>query len=128
MITKREVLKAFAETGNCSENLNCSECPYRQRCFKLLAVIRKIGARKLLKMFPKKREFDTDKILTCITADKAKVGMRGYFGDTITLLKERFQDKPHLLTEIRDEDFAHRFVNENNTNFSLFYPIEEVEE
>ena len=132
MKTKREILKSFALNGTC-EGISCSLCPYDKtkectECLLLSDNLIRIGAKAILRMFPEKREFDIDKILTCVTADKAKVGMRGYFGDTITLLKERFQDKPHLLTEIRDEDFAHRFVNEYNTNFSLFYPVDEVEE
>lgn len=128
-MTKREVLKAYAETGDCPECIDCTDCAYKKRCFKLQTIFRKIGARKLLKMFPEKREFDKSKILTCVTADQAKAGMKGYFASCISDLKYHFdyKNKTHLLTGIRDESFNYRFIKDNSSCYALFYPIDEAE-
>lgn len=132
MKNKREVLKSFAETGVCQSDLDCIDCPYKRRCNKLLTIIKKIGARKLLKMFPEipeKRVFDKSKILTCVTADQAKVGMKGYFGDSIKYLREYFDENNIAeLKSIRDETYCERFESKENIYWCLFYPIDEVEE
>lgn len=132
MITKREVLEQFAEKGHCA-GIPCSECSYAKICGvgnKTMVKIRlqKIGAMTILRMFPEKREFDPDKILTCVTADKAKVGMRGYFADNLVGLEECFEEKDiRTLTEIKDESYGIRF-REKIDSWALFYPIDEVEE
>jgi hypothetical protein len=60
MKTKREILEEFAKNGDC-ENINCrEECPYciGDKCLDL--DLRKIGAIAILRMFPEKREFDSN--------------------------------------------------------------------
>ena len=131
MKTKREVLKVIAENGYC-RNIPCSECPYdKKSCPKyhdLHTRLIKIGAKALLRMFPEKREFDSDKILTCITADKAKVGMKGYFGDDLVELKSNFKGNIiHILLGVCGENCTYRFKSEH-LEYALFYPIDEVEE
>lgn len=34
-MTRREVLKSYAKTGSCPVDLDCTDCPYRQKCDKL---------------------------------------------------------------------------------------------
>lgn len=132
MITKREILEQFAEKGHCA-GIPCSECSYAKICGvdnkpMLKIRLQKIGAMTILRMFPEKREFDPDKILTCVTADKAKVGMRGYFADNLVGLETRFEEKDiRTLTEIKDESYGIRF-REKIDSWALFYPIDEVEE
>lgn len=132
MITKREVLEEFAKNGDC-ENINCrEECPYyfSDKCIDLY--LRKIGAMAILRMFPKKLEsrvFDKSKILTCVTADKAKVGMKGYFADNLTQLKLEFDaNRQSTLIEKQGEDCVNTFVADDELGSVLFYPIDEVEE
>jgi hypothetical protein len=130
MKTKREVLEEIAKNGKCA-NINCiEECPYcfYDRCPDL--DLRKIGAMAILRMFPEKREFDPDKILTCVTADKAKVGMKGYFGDNIASLRTKFEKGGQIseLIEILDEKNWCRFRYSKGIVYALFYPIDEVEE
>ena len=123
--SKRDVLETVVKIGSCKD-IECDECPYDSiRCHDRFF---KIGAMALLRMFPEKREFDTDKILTCVTADKAKVGMRGYFADNLTVLKINFERNfVQELLSIQSEKFSHRFHNVTNV-YALFYPIDEVEE
>lgn len=130
MKTKREILEHFVEYGNC-ENITCAnDCPYfssNNKCPDL--DLRKIGAMAILRQNRKKREFDPDKILTCVTADKAKVGMRGYFADNISTLKQFFENNNvYELKRVLDEDTLYRFENSNYIAYALFYPIDEVEE
>ena len=74
------------------------------------------------------KEFDTNKILTCATADKAKVGMKGYFADDIAELKLNFKNNIlYELIKVREEFCAYRFESKHN-EYALFYPIDEVEE
>lgn len=132
MIAKREILEQFAEKGHCA-GIPCSECSYAKICGvdnKAMVKIRlqKIGAMTILRMFPEKREFDPDKILTCVTADKAKVGMHGYFADNLVGLEACFEEKDiRTLTEIKDESYGIRF-REKIDSWALFYPLDEVEE
>lgn len=125
MKTKREVLESVVKIGSC-EDIKCEECPYNSiRCHDRFF---KIGAMALLRMFPEKREFDTDKILTCVTADKAKTGMRGYFADDLVSLKINFEKNfVYELLHIHSECFSYRFRNANR-DYALFYPIDGVEE
>lgn len=135
MKSKREVLKTIAKYGCCYE-LKCSECPYdiydicstKQLFTRRLA---SIGAMAILRQNRnnknKKREFDPSKILTCVTFDKAKVGMKGYFGDSIAYLRSEFEkgDQASELTEILDESCWGRFRNSNCIAYGLFYPIDD---
>lgn len=133
MKTKREVLEQFAKCGNC-EGIKCTDCPYdcpyddSKHC--LHDDLRKIGAMAILRQNRKKRKFDPNKVLTCVTADQAKVGMRGYVADDLWALKNDFKNNvvPYELVGIRGESYACRFETDDST-FVLFYPIEEeVEE
>lgn len=132
MNTKREVLKYIAKTGSCPVYIDCTDCPYKRRCYKLLAIFRKIGARKLLEMFPEKREFDKSKILTCVTADQAKVGMCGYFGNSINEVKDNFIRKNSFVLETINENigcYVFDYTDQDLTfSYPLFYPIDEEEE
>lgn len=127
MKTKREVLEAIAKSGHC-DCIQCSYCPYgdHPRHCPDSDLLKRVGAIAILKRFPEKREFDTDKILTCVTADKAKVGMKGYFGDDLVQLKINFKDKTiRELEEVYGEHCSCRFAAKNG-KYALFYPIEEV--
>ena len=69
-------------------------------------------------------EFDKSKILTCVTADQAKVGDIGWFGDTLPFLKGRVgNEEPMRLGQIVGEAQYHRFVTYMNSAYALFYPI-----
>ena len=128
---KREVLKLFAEQGHCNK-LPCSECPYYEdSCPKhhkeLTMRLAKIGAMAILRQNRKKREFDPNKVLTCLTADKAKVGTKGYFADSLQMIEALYDSKTDIweLAEVRDYKWSSRFVTKMNNSYSLFYPIEE---
>ena len=134
MKTKREILKAFALNGSCGE-LSCSLCQYNKtkactNCSLLRDKLIRIGAMAILRMFPEKREFDINNVLTCVTVDKAKVGMKGYFGDSLAFLRTKFENREQIseLVEICDENYMCRFRHNDGLIYSLFYPVEEVEE
>lgn len=58
MKTKRELLKHFAECGNC-EDIPCTDCPYYERskhCLNDKVSFKRIGAMAILRMFRKKKE------------------------------------------------------------------------
>lgn len=131
MKTKREVLEQFAKCGNC-EGIKCTDCPYYEHSKYCLYIddLRKIGAMAILRQNRKKRKFDPSKILTCVTADKAKVGMKGYFGITIRHIKDNIEKgKIDVLSNVEDNtEYLSPFKREDAEHFPLFYPIEEVEE
>ena len=56
----------------------------------------------ILKQNRKKKEFDIDKVLTSVTADTAKVGMKGYFANTIKSLKDAI--KKGIVFELKGID------------------------
>lgn len=132
MKTKREVLEIIAKHKGCYSS--CYDCPYsnintgiEDSC--ITRRLMNIGAMAILRQNRKKREFDPDKILTCVTADKAKVGIRGYFADNISTLKQFFENNNvYELKRVLDEDTLYRFESSNYIAYALFYPIEEVEE
>lgn len=130
MTTKREILESFVLNGSCEIEPDCSLCQYKntKACNNrslLRARLTRIGAMAILRQNRKKREFDPDKILTCVTADKAKVGMKGYFGDDLVGLKSSFERNfVQELLNIQGERFSHRFHNVINV-YALFYPIDE---
>lgn len=68
--------------------------------------------------------FNPSKVLTAINAETAKIGSRGYFGDTVLDLRNAFRDnKVQKLIDINDDSCEYRFVNDYNTSFILFYQI-----
>lgn len=135
MKTKREILKLHAQGKNC-KGIPCEKCPFwnknapsGEKCLITNERLARIGAMAILRQNRKKREFDPDKILTCVTADKAKVGMRGYFADNISTLKQFFENNNvYELKRVLDEDTLYRFESSNYIAYALFYPIDEVEE
>lgn len=71
-------------------------------------------------------DFDNDKVLTCASADKAKIGTRGWFASDILSLKLKVKtEKPIKLVQVLDEDCWSRFRNEDQFVWALFYPVEE---
>jgi hypothetical protein len=71
------------------------------------------------------RKFDLNRILTAVTADKATVGTRGYFADSLDELKDAFEDnKLRTLVAVQSSVWTFRFEAEHG-EFALFYPIEE---
>lgn len=132
MLTKRKVLELFAKRGVC-EGIECADCPYHkhsERC--PIEPLKRIGAmailRKHRKSKSKERVFNTDKVLTCVTADKAKVGMKGYFGDDLAGIKSNFEkNNLYELSGVYKENYPCRFINKRN-EYALFYPIDDEEE
>lgn len=58
MKTKREILKHFAEHGNC-EDLKCTDCPYHEcskHCPHDIFTLKRIGAMAILRMFKEKKK------------------------------------------------------------------------
>lgn len=130
MKTKREVLEQVAKCGNC-EGIKCTDCPYYKSGKHCINddFIKRIGAMAILRQNRKKRKFDPNKVLTCVTANQAKVGMKGYFGDSLSFLKIMFKrHKISELIEISDETNWCRFRSSDDILYALFYPIDEVEE
>lgn len=132
MKTKREVYETYKKHGFC-QGISCDECPFDcYKCEDFAERLKKIGAMAILRMFPKKEEprvFDKSKILTCVTADKAKVGMRGYFGITIRHIEENIEKgNIDVLSNVEDNKwYLSPFKREDAEHFPLFYPIDEVE-
>lgn len=130
MKTKREILEEFVKDRRCVF-IDCTDCAYQNNgCGRgsntLYHKLCKIGAMAILRQ--SKRKFDPNKVLTCVTADKAKVGMKGYFGDDLAELKCNFKNNYfHKLLFVNEEYYAYRFKSEIN-DYALFYPIDEVEE
>lgn len=135
MKTKREVLIAYAKNASCG-NLDCDECPYNTKCLTgegFHRTLARIGAIALLRRFPKKREFDTSKVLTCATVDKAKTGMQGYFANDLTTLRDMFNvGETYELRKIENDGslFCFRYVKPGPVlnklkDSALFYPVED---
>ena len=128
MLTKKQMLEHFIKCGTCA-GLRCDAvCPYNDAKHCLNNDLRRIGAIAILRQNRNRRVFDPDKVLTCATADRAKVGMRGYFSNNLALLKDYFKKKKiYELSEVYAENYPRRFIAEN-IEYALFYPIDEVEE
>lgn len=129
MLTKRQLLEIIVKYGRC-KGVNCEECPYIKTCANVR--LKRIGAmailRKNRKSKSKERVFNPDKILTCVTADKARVGMKGYFGDDLAGIKSNFENNIlYELSKVYKENYPCRFINKRN-EYALFYPINEEEE
>lgn len=77
-------------------------------------------------------EFDESKVYTPINADKVKIGSKGYYADNLKTLKERVDSHSERwlgkVDKIYDTDSTYRFAIKNNTQFILFYLVEEPEE
>lgn len=126
MLTKKQLLEIVVKYGRC-KGVNCEECPYFiKTCANVK--LKRIGAMAILRQNKKRRVFNPDKILTCVTADKARVGMKGYFGDDLAGIKSKFEKNIiYELSGVYNENYPCRFINKRN-EYALFYPIDEVEE
>ena len=131
-LSRRKVLKVLA-TKACCFGIECSICPYSnegvdgQCAIKVEAL--KLGANELLKDLD---DFDKSKILTCVTMEKAKVGMRGFFGNTVDEVKKNFYDREAFTLARIDDDGAGYHVFEYDDDitytFPLFYPEDPEED
>lgn len=67
------------------------------------------------------------KVFDYKNADKARVGMKGYFANTLQALKSEIDAdfRPLELTEILGEECLTRFRNSEGFAAELFYPVEE---
>ncbi|MEA4859012.1 MAG: hypothetical protein VB127_00900, partial [Sphaerochaeta sp.] len=71
-------------------------------------------------------EFDKSKILTVVTADQAKVGQKGWFGDELcALMRMVLKCKPMTVRRIEPEFHCRRFMTDQDIPFALFYPAPE---
>lgn len=132
MKTKREMLEKCVE-WNCCMGFQCGDCPYSHQNnnnkFKCLnGRLAKIGAMAILRQNRKKEEskvFDKFKILTFVDINVVKVGMRGYFGNTIDEIKTEFyKNNLKCLTYVNDEDIETVFYTSEDS-YTFFYPIDE---
>ena len=70
-------------------------------------------------------KFDKNKILTCVTADQAKVGMRGWFASNVeTLSCLVLEEQPKELLGFDSNNAVHAFKTAFQ-NHALFYPAPE---
>ena len=70
-------------------------------------------------------KFDKSKILTCVTADQARVGQKGWFEDNVEYLKEQVKkESPSILLEI-NSTFGEAFIKKGGMSWLLFYPAPE---
>lgn len=73
-------------------------------------------------------EFNLNRIFNYDTANKVRVGMKGFFADTVSdLITKIEKGNPLELVEILPKECLTRYRNENGFVYELFYPIEEVE-
>lgn len=77
-------------------------------------------------------EFNKAKVFTALNADKVKIGSKGYYADNLKTLKERVNSHSERwcgeVDKIYDTGSTYRFAIKNNTEFALFYLVEEPEE
>ena len=68
--------------------------------------------------------FDKSKILTCVTADQAKVGQKGWFDDTLIGLKKKVANsQPQRLIRVQSDVICSAvFIGESDFAWGLFYP------
>ena len=70
-------------------------------------------------------EFDKSKILTCVTADQAKVGQMGWFGFTRKGMEWEFNNvEPRKLVGVRIDN-SYPFHDNRGCWTTLFYPAQE---
>lgn len=78
-------------------------------------------------------KFDKSKIYTVLSADEVKVGSKGYFGDSLHILREQVRNNKPTSTLLKvshnEEDFE-IFCKDDGlgTPFVLFYLVAEPEE
>lgn len=76
--------------------------------------------------------FDKSKVYTALNADEVKVGSKGYFADSIGLLKECVtSERKKLYGKIESiyyEDASCRFSIEDDGSYAFFYLVEEPQE
>ena len=72
-------------------------------------------------------EFDKSRILTVVTADRAKVGQKGWFDDTLIGLKKKVANsQPQRLIRVQsDVRCSAVFLGESGLAWGLFYPAPE---
>jgi len=71
-------------------------------------------------------EFDKNKVLTCVTADQARVGQKGWFGETLSSLEKRVEkEPPEVLERIWLSGDRRYIFMTSNDSWSLFYPAPE---
>lgn len=72
-------------------------------------------------------KFDKSKILTCVTAWKANVGMSGWFSDNLMDLEGQVKSNSPkgVISDIYTMREPDRFVDEDTTSWNLFYPAPE---
>jgi hypothetical protein len=71
-------------------------------------------------------EFDKSRILTVVTADQAKVGQKGWFGETPSALEKRVEKEPPKVLESVCLSGDRRYIfRTNDDSWSLFYPAPE---
>lgn len=82
-------------------------------------------------------EFDKSRVYTSLNADKLKVGSKVIVADSLGMLRTRVEnlktkeDEKNLITTIRgikDENYQHRFVEQDNVFWNLAYLVAEPEE
>lgn len=81
-------------------------------------------------------EFDKAKVFTALNADEVKVGSKGYFADSIRILKETIKETLKdscaaaygEIDEIKDDSCSCRFSIKKNSAYSFFYLVVEPRE
>ena len=77
-------------------------------------------------------EFDKAKVFTALNADEVMVGSKGYFANSIRILKETLKDSCAAaygeIDEIKDDSCAYRFSMKKNSAYCFFYLVKEHRE
>jgi hypothetical protein len=69
--------------------------------------------------------FDKSKVYSALDADEVKVGSKGYFGDSISGLKNNMEDGKILTVgKIWEENNISRFQTEKGLDYIFFYLVE----
>lgn len=77
-------------------------------------------------------KFDKSKVFTALNADEIKQGSKGYFANSIRILKETIKETLKdscaatygEIDEIKDDSCACRFIIKKNSAYSFFYLVE----
>lgn len=73
-------------------------------------------------------KFDLKRVFNYDAVNKVKVGMKGFFADTVSDLRAKIEKEfPLGLVEILPKECLTRYRNENGFVYELFYPIGGVE-
>jgi len=70
-------------------------------------------------------EFDKSKILTVVTADQAKIGMKGWFGNNMLELEDQVKNVPSSKLTTLCYGFMKAFEKDKGLVHYLFYPAPE---